>query len=403
MPLESILRRGLDRPAVGIAVLGIAIAFQLTFGVAGVGRPGGYRENSYDGQYFYVAGRCWNHGLNAYDPDVYVREAQKTTTIDTPGYFYPPTFTPVVCLLGLFPLTAAMLLLTGINLTTLGILSWLCAGPLRRRREGEGRAVPWLIAAVIFGNPISTHVMFLGQSSLLVATALAGAWVCAGRNQNTAAGLLLAVATLKPQFALVCVVWLILEGRWKILAISAATAVLLSLPAMIVCGPIGSFRDWISMVHQHGSLAANQLGFRHLFGLRSLLHSIGVPAPDLLPLSLLAAFGVWKWGLRETSAEVLGLLLGFSVLFGVAHDYDLVVLAPLLPAFANRPRTAGESMIASAHLLLFYIPQRILRGFDIALLLQFRVPVLISLLAWLTTLNFRDARRRSDGLADPSR
>jgi hypothetical protein len=94
--------------------------------------------------------------------------------------------------------------------------------------------------------------------------------------------------------------------------------------------------------------------------------------------------------------DILPLLLGTALLLSVAHDYDLILAAPLVSALwrhlrnGDRLRRAGALLIMS----VMFLPQRVLKPFDSPVLLQFRVVVLLGLVIWLFALSAKDAKKQ---------
>jgi hypothetical protein len=62
---------------------------------------------------------------------------------------------------------------------------------------------------------------------------------------------------------------------------------------------------------------------------------LGVKVPNLAGLAIAAFALLWKFRRRIPEQDTLALLVGISLLFGYAHSYDLVVLAPLVPALRS--------------------------------------------------------------------
>jgi hypothetical protein len=98
------------------------------------------------------------------------------------------------------------------------------------------------------------------------------------------------------------------------------------------------------------------------------------------------------------------LLIGASVLFVYAHDYDLAALVPLAPALERRLRGRVQPTVAAlALLLILFTPQRLLRSLDNPLVLQFRVPVVLLLLAGLLLLARPRRHEAAYAAASPAR
>jgi hypothetical protein len=113
--------------------------------------------------------------------------------------------------------------------------------------------------------------------------------------------------------------------------------------------------------------------------------------PQLFPLAIVLTGVLWWYHSRLIIDDVIGILLAISLLFGLAHHYDLVVLAPLLAAFwrhvHNRP---GATLVAIALMLAMLFARAYLMTFvHNELLLQYRVPLLLGTTIWLLVMSFK--------------
>jgi hypothetical protein len=363
----------------------------VTFGIVGVGRGGRFTDPGTDQAYFYVAGKCLLHGTSPYDPASYAVESKGFDDLRNDAYSYPPQFGSICLVLGALPFLAARIVMLGINIACLLLLIRLCAGPPKVPSDpGVPDPAPesrWLIPAIILGNPFTAHVLWMGQSSLIAIAAVTGGWVFAKRGRTWLGGLLIGLSTVKPQFAILPCLWLLLEGRWKVLLIGVATALILSVPAMIACGPLGAFRQWMGSVSHYSALEANSVGFRHVFSLQNFLAALGLRLPSLAPVGLVAALVLWGFRSRILPSDVLPILLCLSLIFGFAHDYDLTALVLLVPSFWRLLRgRENEALLAVGLMLVLFVPQRLFHASKNDLLLQFRFPVVLVLLGWLLTL-----------------
>ncbi len=136
----------------------------------------------------------------------------------------------------------------------------------------------------------------------------------------------------------------------------------------------------------------NELGFRHLFGLQSLLHGLGWSnPPTLAPLAAGTLVFFW-WKRRCLAAEdLLGLLLCASCLLIYVHDYDLAALAPFMIAsmWIVLRRSPTAAIVALVLMLLIFFPQRFVRKLEAGFLVHFREPILLILFLWMIVLSLR--------------
>src|SRR5262249_20123521 len=276
-------------------------------------------------------------GLSPYDPTSFTSCAQDFSWLIDDGYFYPPQFGAIAVLLSSVPFTVARALIVAINLCCLIFLSLLCALPPKSEFDlGVPEPAPesrWLIPALIFGNPFTAHIIWMGQTTLIATATLAGSWVFARKGHTWLGGILLGVATIKPQFALLVILWFVLERRWMVLIIGGLTALTMSIPRVVGSGPLEPFVGWLSALSRYDLIPVNAAEFQHALVLRTYLAAFGIRVPPLIPLCMLALVPLWQLRSRISARDLLSLLLGLSLLSGFSHDYDLCALAPLLPSF----------------------------------------------------------------------
>jgi hypothetical protein len=303
-------------------------------------------------------------------------------------------------LLSSFSLPAAKWAMTMINLGAASATAWVAAytmqgDPKKAAAEDDVSCTArWLVVALILGNLSTAFVVWAGQTSLLVAAGLYIGWIRAQQGRWISAGLLLALASIKPQFVVLPAVWLLLQGHWRPLFVAGVGAAAMAAWPIALLGPVDLLQSWISAVLQYSEGPYNALGSRMVFGLRSTLSAIGVRAPNLAALALLALALIWRFRQRLQREDVLALLVGLSLLFGFSHSYDLVILAPLVPAVARYVSSKRvESLGAIGLLALITWPTSQFEAIGMPLLSQLRVLALAVALGWLALLSVRHAAR----------
>jgi len=360
-------------------------------GIIGVGLSQSMASNV-DTKYLYVAGLSWLEGLNAYDPEVASRLG---ADLSLGGFFYPPQIAPLCLLLAAFPWTKAKVLMTLLNVFSAGVLAFFCV-LLVKQPEVKMLRVPgsspwWYIPAIIISNPLTINVLWLGQTTLIAAAALIGGWYYAYRDRWVGSGILIGISSIKPQLSLLVIFWLLLERRWRVLAVAAVTTLIFSLVPMGISGPIEVFFDWFASLEGHKNIFANVLGSEAVFSIQNFLYAAGIKVPLLFPLGIALTAILWWYRSRLIIDDVLGILIAIPLLFGFAHHYDLVALAPLVAAFwrhvYNRP---GATLVAIALMLVMLFPRAYLMTFvHNELLLQYRVPLLLGTTIWLLVMSFK--------------
>lgn len=391
--LSSVYHRVTGSPVTGALALAAAIGLLLATGVAGVGRKD-HREET-DLLYFYTAGMCWKEGLSPYDAKFLTEKSRGTTNVGEAGIAYPPQSSALFLMLALLPLRVADMAWMAAGFASIALIAWLCAGPLRRPPSASAPdsapEMRWIIAAIVLGLPFASHDLWKGGSALVASVFLVAAWACAQRDRWALGGILLGIATFKPQLALVPVIWLLLERRGKILAVGFVTAMVLSLPAFLASGLFHAYAEWFSAL-KYAASRAQLDGTWSEMGLRRFLMTAGMTLPDLVLLAPVAAVALWKFRARIALQDQYPLLLGISFQFIYLHDGDLTAIAPMVPAYFRHLRGKAVGWIALALLALICFPQRLLRSTHLGPAAFIRIPALAALVVWLLWLTLRESR-----------
>lgn len=191
----------------------------------------------------------------------------------------------------------------------------------------------------------------LQQLSLLVAGLLAGCSACLAGEWLFLSGVVLAVATIKPQLTWPLVAWLLmwacaeLRTRWKFLAgFGSMMLLLLAGAEWIVPGWLGMFIAAIGRYHQY---TQNQSVLVWMFG--SIVGRI-------LELSSVVLCAVCVWHLRREPANsarfgpATALVLALTVVVvPMFAPYNQVLLAPAILALVRRA-TSKEPLLPSIRL-----------------------------------------------------
>lgn len=347
----------------------------------------------FDTKYLYVAGLSWWEGSNAYDPNVASRLGANQSL---GSFFYPPQIAPLCLLLGAFPWTQAKVVMTLVNIVSAGVLAYfsvlLVKQPQVKRLRVPGSGAMWFIPAIVLANPFTLNVIVLGQTTLIVAAALVSGWYYAYRDKWVLSGILIAISTIKPQLSLLFILWLLLERRWRILAVAAVTTLIFCLVPMAVSGSIDVFIYWFNTLGKHKTIFANVLGTGGVFSLQDLLYAVGIKVPPLLPLGVAFTGLLWWYRSRVIIDDVIGLLMVIALLFSLAHHYDLVALAPMVAVFwrhvHNHPKA---TWVALGLLFIMCFPRNLVMSLIHSnLLLQYRIVVLLGSTIWLLLMSLTE-------------
>ena len=203
--------------------------------------------------------------------------------------------------------------------TAASVLLWLWA--LRWRPSA---AVMVTIIVLILSSPPLVQALKLQQLALLVVFFLVLCAVLVSRGQLVWAGCFLALATIKPQLALLPVVWFLIwiAGDWKNRRRMAwgfgGTMVVL------VGGSLALLPGWME------SFARGLTAYSHYAGMSSLLDHYFTPRLAK-PAAALAwgALPVFCWRWRREAAGAPSFLVRFALMLSVA----VIALPPLWPPF----------------------------------------------------------------------
>lgn len=392
--IETKFQTLLSKPLTRIVILSIACAALIAFGILGIAREGGFSAGRSDVPIFYGAGVAWLKGLNAYDPQIASQFTNGLIDADRYDFAYPPQIAPLCLLLALFPLSKAKALITVLNLFSVIALAFLCVRLVQRgfvKELDDSSAAPrWFLPAIIIGNPFTEHIMWMGQTTLIGTIAWVGGWYFADRRRWILSGILIGFSTFKPQISLIIIIWFLLERKFKALGVAALSILVFSLYPMMVSGPIQVFLYWIDAVKAYKAQMYNTLGFVHIFGLQSVLYSVGITLPSLFPLGLLLVGLIWWRKSRFIQDDFIGILPAISLLMGFSHDYDLIALAPFVAIFWRHLHLDPRRSLVSLLILVFmFFPQRFLTPLNIDLLNHERELALTGALIWLLVLSYQ--------------
>jgi Glycosyltransferase family 87 len=379
MHFDSLASRRIAFAALAIAFLGL-----FAFGVAGLGR--GSNVHFADVRYFFVAGKLTTEGVSPYDVAAFQAAALRYgvgTDIDL--FAYPPHSLALCVLLSWLPIETARWAWALVNLGILVATAW--AMGLRyehrlgaRRHSAPSTAALW-IAAIIIGNPFAAHLIWTAQTGFIVLSCLLLAWHFEKRGRWVLGGVLLGLATLKPHLSLLFFAWFLLTGSFRMVAVAVATVGLLLLFAFTQIGT-EVMAQWLGAAWAYENQFIGSLSYNS--NLKSLLLGIGMALPAgftalMFALALSGVAVLVRVHHRRPIAphDVQAVLLTTSLFLVQGRDYDMAVLAPLVPMlfwYARGHRWAIG--VGLAALLLLCIPHRGLAQSGLPLLPYYRIVIL---------------------------
>jgi hypothetical protein len=384
-----------------IAILGLVLT-----GIVGIGRTS---PPSSDTHYFYAAGLMWLDGGNPYDWETYY--AAVVTVLDPEligdaelndiRFVYPPTAAPFFMALALFDFDTAKTVILVLNLLSVAALAFFTVAWLWRAEEprtgSDSVLVSALLVCIVIVNPFTTRGVWIGQVTLPFAVLLIAAWYFARRDKEILAGILFGLVAMKPQTAVLPALWFLLEGRYRLLSISAVLALLFVAYPVAIGGPIDTFRDWLSAIAVYNTYEANALGFPNVVGLPSLLVAAGLPKiPVLAALLIVCAITALLWRIRHRLCrdDQFGILMALHCGAVYVHSPELVLLAPAAAALwmhlALRPFTWIWLLLG---VLVFFVPERIFMLTNVDLLVHRLTIMTLATFLCLLVLSLSDRRR----------
>ncbi|TAN31907.1 DUF2029 domain-containing protein [bacterium] len=276
-------------------------------------------------------------------------------------FLSPPPLVWLALPLSLLGGAAAFYVWTAASLAALAAAWWLAA-------PGAGpRRWLWLIGALAW-YPLQ-YGLSLGQPVLLVLLVAIASWKLAEAGRPLLAGLVLGLATIKPQLTLVLPAVLLAAGHWRLAAAWALTAGVLAAASLIAVGGQGA-ADYRSLLGD-AQLVANNRYFTLAYFVGPGALSYAAQAAVILA-GLAGAYMNRGAGLARLFA--LGLVASASsATYWHLQDYTMLVAAAWLFWRGDPPRWQRWWLLV------------VVVGGELAWPLR-PLPVLIGLAVWLACL-----------------
>jgi hypothetical protein len=238
--------------------------------------------------------------LAAFDPQALaaVAELPNDGLHDNFLWLYPPSFLAALMPLGALPFPVAYPAFMVISATAFAFAM-----------RAPASVLPGLWRLMLVSPVVVIISLFIGQTSVLwTAGLVAGLWAMRG-GKAAAAGLAIALLTMKPQLGLLIPVALIAARQWAVIGWATGFTVLLTGAATVVTGPgywplffetlnsqVGRVADGTTLIHMISSL----YGFLRALGAD---HG-GAFAPQLVLTAGLAVMIGWVWSQRGLSEDL---------------------------------------------------------------------------------------------------
>lgn len=371
-----------------IGLLLVSIASLILFGIVGVGRSDGYYQ---DFHIMYTAGRAWIEGMNPYDQS---QLRQIDIAVEDAPFSYPPQSAALFVPLALLNYPTAKIVFLILNLLSVIAIVAITINIINRQISDDiGKIGGGIISAFILGSPLTTNVIWEGQVVMICLAATIAAWFFKQKSSWLLSGICLSIASIKPNIAILVILWFLLERNWKILLTALLSTGILSIYPIINYGIIGAFTAWYIRLQSHQAYSANAPGSEVVIGLQSLFYAAGVHLPSLGILGMILVVILYFFRNRifqnkiSKEWDILAILMALTLLFIFNMDSAYVAIIPIITALWIHSYSRWKVLIGNVFLLgLFMLPRRIVRTFEIPVLNHWRTVIVLLFLIILIFL-----------------
>lgn len=361
-----------------------------------------------DFTWYFAGGKCFLAGSNMYavecvGPIVTERHGYSLLA----GLSYPPHFAPFTLLTALLPIFHASVIFYIVNVFASLFMAWIVSKTAARIFEDGGKNVQlnhgWALLLVMGSTGIWATV-WLGQVTVLIAICFWVAFRQIQLGKELVPAILLALASVKPQIAALVFLWVLLHGRYRILALAALTAAVLSINAFVQMGVIPALEGWIEGVTTYQSYPVNQLGNNSIMGIPSFLAILGIDLPIWAGLAMGVAFVIFlrvKSSIDPFSLMALStILLVQMVVF--SRPTDLILIAPVFALFwpSNRSSAFNVILFLTAVAVYCFPQQLVVKALPHAAAGHFRTLLLVAMLIAFVRQMLQGFERFEDKASD---
>lgn len=266
-------------------------------------------------------------------------------------FSYPPDILPLLEPLGDLSYGTALYLYSALSVALAAFMGWWLSGRVR------------LGAVIMALSPGLLVTVFFGHPDMIIAALLVPGLILLERRP-VIAGLLLGVATVKPQLGLVIALVLVVRFNWRAIAAALVSAGLLVGLSVILYG----VAPWLSYFHviipfEEG--VPKLIYARHLFYFTPTVFAVfawlRLPFNWAMGLQLAcgaaaAAIALYIWTKSKDEAlRTLAVLLATTLFLPYLNVYDLTVVVLAQVAFLFRS-PAALNVSRPLHILLWIVP-----------------------------------------------
>jgi len=266
------------------------------------------------------------------------------------NYYNPPALAFLQAPLAGLPFRSALWLFSALSLGALAGFLALCW------RAGRGVwEMPLLVMGILsFG--LVHEVLIMGHPTMFLLLALGGGLLALRSGRPVLAGLALSLLALKPQWAVLPALFLLVRGEWRALATMAIASTALFFLPFLATG-LGALKSYVQFIRE--ASAADVGAAPQMFSWNGFLYKLNGSAASpalifgLMAVTLLPLLAVWRsrdFYLGGAATIVAMLLLS---LHSVWYDWAFLAVAALL--LTLRPSRPAVRVQGWAILLALYL------------------------------------------------
>ncbi len=210
---------------------------------------------------------------------------------------------------------------------------------------GSGWSSRVRAAAVMLALLPAEATVIYGQVTALVILALALCWILARNGRETLAGIVLALAVVKPHLVLLVPFALLAAGRWRIFVGWTGATAVLALASVASLGPDGT-QQYISFITHFDS------GQRGIYSLAALLGPGFLLVGARVAVAGVALGAAYLGRDRGVTPAIAAGVAGSLLVSGYLSTYDLALYAPVILMLAREGAAWRVPLVVSAMLWL---------------------------------------------------
>ncbi len=240
------------------------------------------------------------------------------------NYYNPPGLALIEAPLAALSFRDAFWLFSVVSFGALGAFLFLLW-----RAGSHVTEMPLFLFGVVAFRPVH-EAFIMGHPSLLFALVLGGGFLALRGGRPVLAGLVLSALALKPQWAVLPALFLLVRGQWRALAAMAGASVLIFVLPFFVTG-FGSLKTYVQFIQDASSIDVKDAP--HMFSWNGFLYKLtDAPANTTLLYALIAVTIVpilVAWRSRDLYLGVAATIMGMLLIstHSVWYDWSFLIVA----------------------------------------------------------------------------